>query len=110
MRFYSERTEEMRVDKRDPLVLLCVYLISPSVKTVGQEFELSDSSNLRGHLDYPDQLLVVQTPQVQQVGASTSSKALSIAVNVKQLNQCSAKVMKKYTKQLHSRWLGRPTV
>lgn len=59
----------------------CVYLVGSSIKTVGQEFQLSDSSDLCRHLNHPDQLFAVQTPQVQQVGAPACYKAPTITVN-----------------------------
>lgn len=41
-----------------------LYLTGSSVKAVRQELQLSDSTDLRGHLDHSDQLLAVQTPQM----------------------------------------------
>lgn len=69
------------------VALLSVYLAGSSIKAVGQKFQLSDGSDLRGHLNHPDQLFAVQTPQVQQVGAATSSKALTITANTSQVYQ-----------------------
>lgn len=40
-------------------VLLSVYLAGSSVKAFGQEFQLSDGSDLRGHLNHPHQLFAV---------------------------------------------------
>lgn len=41
-----------------------LYLTGSSVKAVRQELQLSDSTDLHGHLDQSDQLLAVQTPQM----------------------------------------------
>lgn len=60
-----------------------MYLTGSAVKSVRQELQLSDSSDLCGHLNHSDQLLAVQTPQVDQVGAATSSKALTITAKHK---------------------------
>lgn len=69
-------------------VLLSVYLAGSSVKTVRQELQLSDGPDLRGHLNHSDQLFAVQTPQMEQVGATTSSKALTITANTSQVYLC----------------------
>lgn len=69
-------------------VLLSVYLAGSSIKAVRQKFQLSHGSDLGGHLNHPDQLSAVQTPQVEQVGAPTSSKALTITANTSQVYQC----------------------
>lgn len=41
-----------------------LYLTGSSAKAVRQELQLSDSTDLRGHLDDSDQALAVQTPQM----------------------------------------------
>lgn len=55
----KKRKKEV-VGSRDVLL----YLICSSVKAVRQELQLSDSTDLRGHLDHSHQLLAVQTPQM----------------------------------------------
>lgn len=64
-----------------------VYLVGSSIKAVGQEFQLSDSSDLCRHLNHPDQLFAVQIPQVQQVGAPARYKALTVTVNTNEVFQ-----------------------
>lgn len=58
-----------------------MYLTGSSVKAVRQELQLSDSTDLRGHLDHSDQLVAVQTPQMHQVGTTTCYKAFPITNN-----------------------------
>lgn len=60
-----------------------LYLTGSPVKAVGQELQLSDSTDLRGHLDHSDKLLALQTPQMDQVGTTTCSKTLSITAKRK---------------------------
>lgn len=62
-----------------------MYLTGSSVKTVRQEFQLSNGPDLRGHLNHADQLFAVQTPQMEQVGASTSGEALAVTAGTSQV-------------------------
>lgn len=57
----------------------CVsYLIGSSIEDVRQELQLLDSSDMGRHLNHSDQLIALQTPQMQQVGTTASDEPLAV--------------------------------
>lgn len=73
--------KQTETSKQETEVRWTAYLIGSSVKTVRQELQLSDGADLGGHLYHSDQLFAIQTPQMKQVGATTSGKPLTITAN-----------------------------
>lgn len=53
-------------------------LVGSSIEDARQELELSDSSDVRRHLNHSDQLIALQTPQMKQVGTTTGDEPLPI--------------------------------
>lgn len=69
---------------RTQVVLCVVYLVGSSIKNVRQEVELSDRADMGRHLNLSDQLIVLQRPQMKQVGTTASDEALPIPANTSQ--------------------------
>lgn len=67
-----------------------LYLTRSSVQNVRQELQLSDRPDLCGHVNHSEQLSAVQTPEVQQVGATTGSKAPAIPGNTRSVYHSSS--------------------
>lgn len=57
-----------------------VYLIGSAIKTIKEEIQMSNRLYFQRHLNNSQELLAVQAPQMQQVGASSSCKRFPISV------------------------------
>lgn len=60
------------------------YLVGSSIKNVRQEVQLSDSADIVRHPHLSDQLIVLQRPQMKQVGTTASNEALTIPADTRQ--------------------------